>query len=522
MDYNLWNGSSDAGKKVNIAGMEVELVEKILEMKNITKRFPGVLALDNVSMELYRGEILALLGENGAGKSTLMKILAGAYIPDSGKIYLNGKELEVSSPKEMLKKGVAVVYQELNYYNDLSIAENIFIQNLPKGKLGGVDFEQLYKKTETILKKVGLNYDPRTLVSNLSVAEKQMIEIAKAISKEAKVLVMDEPTSSLNEAETENLFALLREMTKNGISVIYISHKMSEIFALTDRVEVLRDGCYVGTVRTNETNVDELVSMMVGRTITDMYPKKEISLGRTILEVKNLRADRINNVSFQIRAGEIVGLFGLMGSGRTEIAEMIFGKKKIHGGTVLIDGEEVHIEKPSDAIKAGIGYVPRERKQEGLVLTASLGENIAYASLKELGKYGFMQRKKEKQTVLGWIEKLRIKAPGWKVCINSLSGGNQQKAVIAKWLQRKPKVLILNEPTRGIDVGAKVEIYRLMEELCQQGMAILVISSEMPEIMGIADKIVIVHEGSIKGECGRQEFSQEKLMHMAIGGTGNG
>lgn len=496
-------------------------MNRILEMKDITKSFPGVLALDHVSLELYEGEILALLGENGAGKSTLMKILAGVYAPDSGSISFDGEALEISNPKAMLGKGVAVVYQELNYYNDLSIAENIYISNLPKGKLGGVAYERLYRDTEKILEKVGLRHNPRTQVSQLSLAEKQLLEIAKALSREARILVMDEPTSSLNDTEAQNLFSLLRDMVKNGISVIYISHKMEEIFALSDRVEVLRDGCNIGTVSTKETNVGELVSMMVGRTIKDMFPKEEIPLGETILEARHLKADRVHDVSFSVRAGEIVGFFGLMGAGRTEIMEAVFGKRKLYGGDILVEGKPVIIRKPSDAIRAGVGYVPRERKQEGLVLTGSLGENITYASLKEISRLGFIQTAKEKTAVKGWMEKLSIKAPGRSTCINSLSGGNQQKAVIAKWLQRRPKVLILNEPTRGIDVGAKVEIYNLIEELCKQGLAILVISSEMPEIMGITDRVIVIHEGTIAGECARQDFTQERLMHMAIGGEEN-
>ena len=498
--------------------MVVIELEKILEMREITKQFQGVLALDHVSLELGKGEILALLGENGAGKSTLMKILAGAYTPDSGEIYFNGEKLDVGNPRTMLKKGIAIVYQELNYYNDLSIAENMFVGEIPTGKCGFVAYRKLYQDTEMQLRRVGLKHNPKTLVSKLSVAEKQMIEIAKALSRDAKVFVLDEPTSALNDTEVRRLFAILREMTKEGISIIYISHKMDEIFELADRVEVLRDGRNIGTIPTRETNINQLVSMMVGRTITDMYPKTEVEKKGVALSVEHLCADHVNDVSFHVRAGEIVGLFGLMGAGRTEIVETIFGKRKRTGGSIHVNGEAVKISSPADAIRSGIGYIPRERKNDGLVLTASLSDNITYAYLKQLTRGGFIEFKKERDVVKTWIERLNIKTPGASVCIDSLSGGNQQKSVIAKWLLSEPKVLILNEPTRGIDVGAKVEIYCLMEELCRQGMAIVMISSEMPEVMGISDRIVIIHEGRVSGECARRDFSQEKLMLMAIGG----
>lgn len=492
-------------------------MEAILEMKQISKSFPGVIALNNVSLELYPGEILALLGENGAGKSTLMKILAGAYVPSSGSIYFCGEKLDHIDPRNMLEKGVAVVYQELNYFSDLSIAENIYAGNLPTGPLGNVDFRKMFQDTEKLLEQVGLRHSPRTLVSKLSVAEKQMLEIAKALSKQAKVLVLDEPTSALNDNEVLTLFALLRNMVKDGLSVIYISHKMDEIFSLSDRVQVLRDGCSIGCVNTKEADVGQLVTMMVGRTITDMYPKTAIEPGETVLEVSHLEADGVRDVSFCVRAGEIVGLFGLMGAGRTEIVETIFGKRRRTGGVICVSGTPVQPRKPAEAVRAGIGYVPRERKKDGIVLTSSVGNNITYAYLKALCKLGFVRMSKERKAVDSWIERLRIKTPLAGTCINSLSGGNQQKAVIAKWLQGQPKVMIMNEPTRGVDVGAKVEIYHLMEELCREGMAILMISSEMPEVLGIADRVLVVHEGRLVGECRREDFSQERLMRMAIG-----
>ncbi len=494
-------------------------MEKLLEMKNITKRFPGVLALNKVHLELHQGEILALLGENGAGKSTLMKILSGAYVPDEGEIYFEGEQLEPKNPGEMLNKGIAVMYQELNYLDDLSIAENIFLGNLPLSKWGKVNYKKLYNDTQKLLDIVGLKYDPKKEAVHLSIAEKQLMEIAKVLSKKNKVLVMDEPTSALNESEAKLLFKLLRELVQDGKSIIYISHKMDEIFEISDRVEVLRDGTYIDTVKTKETNAVKLVSMMVGRTIDDMYPKEVIRHGDVVLEVKGLTGAQIHDVSFNIKAGEIVGLFGLMGSGRTEIAEMIFGKRKVLSGTVTVNGKEVPMKSPAEVIKSKIGYVPRERKKDGLVLSSTVSENMTYIYLKKLRKSIGLNKSLESKVVGEWIEKLNIKTPSPNTIVDSLSGGNQQKVVIAKCMLDEPKVLMLNEPTRGVDVGAKVEIYKMIENLCKMGIAILMISSEMPEIMGIADRIVVVHEGKITGECSREEFSQEKLMLLAIGGN---
>jgi len=493
-------------------------MSKLLEMKNIRKCFPGVVALDNVSLDIESGEVLALLGENGAGKSTLMKILSGAYTQDEGEIFLEGEKMECKTPGEIIEKGIAVMYQELNYLNDLSIAENIYLGNLPMTKYGNVDYKELYADVERLMKIVGLERDPRTEAWELSVAEKQMMEIAKVLSKNNKVLVMDEPTAALNETEIQKLFKLIRELTADGKAIIYISHKMDEIFEISDRVEVLRDGKYIGTKRTKETNARELVSMMVGRDIDDMYPKEKIECGDVALKAHKLCGKEISNVSFEVKQGEILGFFGLMGSGRTEIMETIFGVRSLTSGYIEIDGEKVVIKNPEAAIKAGIAYVPRERKSEGLVLEGTVKENMTLAYLKELKASFGLKLKQEKDLVAAWINKLEIKTPSMNAQINSLSGGNQQKVVLAKWLVNRPKVLILNEPTRGVDVGAKVEIYKLIEDLCKEGLAIIMISSETPEIMGISDRILVVCEGRINGECSREEFEQERLMMMAIGG----
>ena len=494
-------------------------MEKILEMKNITKRFPGVLALNNVSLDLYSGEVLALLGENGAGKSTLINILSGARTPDSGEIFYCGEKLPVCTPGEMLEKGIAVIYQELNYFKDLSIAENIFLGRLPLTKFSTVDYKKMHHDAKKVMDSVGLTKDPTVDVVNLSIAEKQLVEIAKALSMENnRILVMDEPTAALSEAEVQKLFALIRVLTAQGKAVIYISHKMNEIFEISDRVQVLRDGTYIGTKKTSETNPAELVSMMVGRTITDMYPKEYIEKGESCFRVEGISGEKCKDVSFSVNYGEILGVFGLMGAGRTEIMETIIGVRKLHSGSIEIEGKSIKIRNPEDAVNAKIAYLPRERKSDGLVMVSEVKENMTLSYLKELQGIIGLNLKKEKAVVSDWVKKLNIKTPSINTPISSLSGGNQQKVALAKWMLIDPKLLILNEPTRGVDVGAKVEIYRLIEEFCKAGLAIIMISSETPEIMGISDRIIVVHEGTITGELKREEFNQEKLMFMAIGG----
>lgn len=494
------------------------IMEKVLEMKNITKRFPGVLALDSVELDLHKGEILALLGENGAGKSTLMKILSGAIQYDTGEILLEGKPLVGNTPGDIINQGIAVMYQEINCLEELSIAENIFNGNLPVNRIGNVNYKKLRVDTAKLLLEVGLEKDPLTIVNTLSTAEKQMMEIAKVLSKENKVLVMDEPTSALNDVEVGQLFELITKLADEGKSIIYISHKLDELFAISNRIEVLRDGRYIGTVKTQETTPHQLVSMMVGRDIDDMFPKEDIELGDVVLDVDRLSGSHIKDISFNVRSGEILGMFGLMGAGRTEIVETIFGKRKKTGGSIRLMGKEIKIKNPRAAIKNKIVYVPRERKSEGLCMEGSVKENLTLTYLEELSWLMGLNIKKKRFLVNNWIKKMNIKTSSMDTPISALSGGNQQKVVIAKWLITEPEVLILNEPTRGVDVGAKVEIYKLIEELCKSGLAIIMISSETPEIMGIADRIVTVHEGRVTGELEREAFDQEKLMFMAIGG----
>ena len=498
--------------------MEKELV---LQMKGITKTFPGVKALSNVDLELYKGEVLALLGENGAGKSTLIKTLSGDYSADEGEIWINGKQVIGADPRKTLALGVSVIYQEMNLGASISIAENIFIGHLPLRKSGLVDFKKLRMMAQEALDRVGLvDVDPFDPVGGLSIAQMQMVEIAKALSQGARILVMDEPTAALNDEEIDILFGLVRQLQAEGCAIIYISHRLDEVFQITDRIQVMRDGCRVANLNTSETNKNELIAHMVGRQMHDMYPERDQShIGDVIMKVEGLCSNYIKDVSFEVRKGEILGFFGLMGSGRTEIVEMVFGARKRTAGKIFIDGEEMKIEEPADGKNAGMGYVPSDRKGQGLFLTQSVALNVSNNVLDDISNViGILDFKKEAKLVNEWIDALRIKTPSMDTITKSLSGGNQQKVVLAKWLTSKPKVLILNEPTRGIDVGAKAEIYNLVNELSKQGLSFIMVSSELPEVMAMSDRVVVIHEGKYKGTVMREDFTQEKLLATAIGG----
>ena len=498
--------------------MEKELV---LQMKGITKTFPGVKALSNVDLELYKGEVLALLGENGAGKSTLIKTLSGDYSADEGEIWINGQQVIGADPRRTLALGVSVIYQEMNLGASISIAENIFIGHLPLKKSGLVDFKKLRVMAQEALDRVGLtDVDPFDPVGGLSIAQMQMVEIAKALSQGARILVMDEPTAALNDEEIDILFGLVRQLQAEGCAIIYISHRLDEVFQITDRIQVMRDGCRVANLNTTETNKNELIAHMVGREMHDMYPERDQShIGDVIMKVEGLCSNYIKDVSFEVRKGEILGFFGLMGSGRTEIVEMVFGARKRTAGKIFIDGEEMKIEEPADGKNAGMGYVPSDRKGQGLFLTQSVALNVSNNVLDDISnKIGILDFKKEAKLVNEWIDALRIKTPSMDTITKSLSGGNQQKVVLAKWLTSKPKVLILNEPTRGIDVGAKAEIYNLVNELSKQGLSFIMVSSELPEVMAMSDRVVVIHEGKYKGTVMREDFTQEKLLATAIGG----
>jgi len=463
-------------------------------MKGITKQFPGVLALDNVDLELEPGEVLAIIGENGAGKSTMMKLLSGALITETGEIYLDGELIDpAKNPRDRIDMGISIIYQELTNLDEMTVAENLFMGDLPlKGKLvKTVDYKALRMRSKELLTRFSLPYDPFSLMKTLTVAEKQMVEILRAVSKNVRVLIMDEPTSSLSETEVEALYGLIRELKARNVSIIYISHKLDEVFAIADRVQIMRDGKRVAVHKVKDVTSEQLVELMVGREINDMYPKEETEIGKIVFEAENIVCELAKDVSFNVRKGEILGLFGLLGSGRTEAVEAIIGKREKEGGKVRLEGEEIQFVSPIKAKEKGVAYVSSDRKKEGLVLMQTVAANISATKIDELCKGLVMDFDKEKALAAEWIDNLNIKTPSPFVLTESLSGGNQQKIVIAKWLATDPKVLILNEPTRGIDVGAKVEIYKIMEDLCKRGIAVVMISSELPETIGICDRIVV-------------------------------
>jgi len=489
----------------------------VLEMKSITKAFPGVLALNSFEIDLRKGEVLGILGENGAGKSTLIKILAGVYQMDSGEILMEGRNVTFKNPQDANNAGIRVIYQELNTLEALTIAENIFLGELNNDTpFRTVNWRMLNKMASGVLSRLDVDLNPRTVMEDLTIAEKQVVEIAKAIWKEAKILVMDEPTAALSEKDTQTLFNVIRLLKKSGHSIIYISHRLDEIFEITDRVTVLRDGNKIATVNTSETNRDELIRVMVGRELKDMYPKRKVPIGDVVLEVENLNVeDKLYDISFELREGEILGVFGLLGSGRTELVNALFGVIPKQSGRIKVNGKFVNIRNPIDARENKLGLVPLDRKNEGLALILSVKENLTLSNIEDLGTGMLINKRNEEQKAIRWINEVNIKTPSIMTEINSLSGGNQQKVVLAKWLESGSKIMILNEPTRGIDVGAKVEIYQLMESLCENGAGIIMVSSELPEILSIADRVIVLNEGKLVAEFKQEEASQEKLMNAA-------
>ncbi|MDR1795960.1 MAG: sugar ABC transporter ATP-binding protein [Clostridiales Family XIII bacterium] len=491
-----------------------------LQMKGITKQFPGVLALDDVDLEVRPGEVLAVIGENGAGKSTLMKILSGALVTEQGEVFLDGELIGPDkTPRERMELGIAIIYQELTNLDEMTVAENLFMGDIPlKGRvIKTVDYKALWARSKELLTRFNLPYDPFSLMKTLTVAEKQMVEILRAVSRNVKVLVMDEPTSSLSETEVAELYELIHELKDRGVAILYISHKLDEVFAIADRVQVMRDGKCVAVHNIGEVVTEQLVELMVGREIEDMYPKEEAEIGGVVLEAEHLACQIARDISFNVRRGEILGLFGLLGSGRTEAIEGMIGKLELEEGTVRLEGQEVSFANPIKAKDMGVAYVSADRKKEGLVLMQTVAANISVTMIDELVKGPVMDFKREAGLVEEWIGNLNIKTPSPYVATESLSGGNQQKIVIAKWLLTSPKVLILNEPTRGIDVGAKVEIYKIMEDLCKRGIAVVMISSELPESIGICDRIVVFKDGYVKGEFLRKDFTQKDILHVAVG-----
>ena len=488
----------------------------LLEMKGITKQFPGVLALDNVTLTVYPGEVLALVGENGAGKSTLMKILSGVYKKDAGEILLDGKPVEISGPLHARQLGISIIYQELNVLNNMNITENIFVGR-EKKKNGFVDKKLQHEEARRLLSRVGLEVDPHTKTGRLSTAQKQMVEVAKALSTHARMIIMDEPTSSLTDKETEMLFGIIRKLRDDGVAIVFISHRMNEIFEISDRIAVMRDGQMIQTMDAAEATEQKVIAAMVGRDVNNLFVKEPAPIGEVALEVKNLSTKHfLKDISFNVRAGEIVGFAGLVGAGRSEVMRAVFGIDPRETGEILVRGRPVNIRSTVDALRAGLGFVPEDRKEQGLILKMSVQHNASIAALPSVSKGGFLDKKRERRLAGEYIDKLRVKTPSQEQRVMNLSGGNQQKVVIAKWMATHPSVLILDEPTRGIDVGAKKEIHLLMSELVAQGVAIIMISSELPEILGMSDRIYVMHDGRIKGEIARGEATQESVMKMAI------
>ncbi|MBQ3423792.1 MAG: sugar ABC transporter ATP-binding protein [Clostridia bacterium] len=487
-----------------------------LRMTGISKRFHGVQALQKVDFEAGLGQVTALVGENGAGKSTLMKILAGIHRRDEGEIWLGGREMRLESPLAAMHSGISVIHQELNVLPNLSIWENIFVGQTPKKGMF-IDRNTCIRRTEELLGQVSLNVSPTTEARYLSTAQKQMVEILRAIAFDARIVVMDEPTSSLTRRETDVLFGIIRALKKRGIGIIYISHRMEEIMDLADRVVVLRDGRRVGALTREEMTEKKIISMMVGRELTEIFAKRPAPIGEVVLEARGLSLGFVRNVSFSVRAGEILGFSGLVGAGRSETMRMIFGIDRRDAGEIFMHGKPLNIRYPRDAIDAGIALVPEDRKEQALILGMDIRGNVSLAILRQLRDGMFVNDGRQDELTRKYVDELHVATPSIRQKVKNLSGGNQQKVVLAKWMAAKPEVLILDEPTRGIDVGAKQEIHSLMSDLAGRGVAIIMISSEMPEILGMSDRIVVMHEGRVKGELTRSEASQERIMQMAIG-----
>ncbi|MDO4321372.1 MAG: sugar ABC transporter ATP-binding protein [Lachnospiraceae bacterium] len=490
--------------------------EYIVELKDVTKAFPGVLALDKVQFNLKSGEVMALLGENGAGKSTLMKILSGVYTRDSGEMRIFGKEVGDMNPKLAQEMGVAIIHQELNMCQHLTVAQNMFLgREIMKGRQ--VDNKAMNAEAKKILDELNIDLDPETVVGDLPVSKQQMVEIAKALSTKAKILIMDEPTSALTSKEIDDLFVIIRKLKADGKGIVYISHRLEELQHIVDRVTIMRDGKYILTNDFSAMTMEEIIANMVGREIKEKFPRISCSKGKKILEIKNLNAGRmVRDVNFELYEGEIVGFAGLMGAGRTETTRAIFGVDQKDSGQIILDGKEVKITCPMDAIKAGIVLAPEDRKKDGLCTKLSIRDNIALPNLDILcDKLGVVNRKKEKEMSDKAASDLKIKLPNDQVDAGSLSGGNQQKVVVGKWLARNSRVVIFDEPTRGIDVAAKVEIYNLMNQLKAQGIGVMFVSSEMPEVMGISDRIIVMCDGRITGELMREDATQDQILTYA-------
>ena len=486
-----------------------------LSMKNITKTYPGVIALNNVSVDFVKGKVHALMGENGAGKSTLMKILSGAIYPDSGHFVFKGQEYDRITPAQAQEIGIQIVHQELNLISTLSVTENIFMGSFI-GNGVTVDFAEMRRRTQQYFDEYDITgISPDAIVEDLTIAQMQLVEIVKAISRNVEVIILDEPTSPLTTFETEILFRIIGTLKSKGVTIIYISHRMSEIYRIADHITILRDGTKIATHDIGDVTRADLIRMMVGRDLTETYPERKTTPGEVVLEARNVCGNGMKNLNLKLRKGEILGLAGLVGAGRTEFVRLIYGADKLESGTLLLNGKEIRVRTPANAVDLGIGLLPEDRKSEGVILELSIAENIALPILKSISKMLTISRQKEKAIVENHVNSLRIKTPSFAQLVRNLSGGNQQKVVVSKWLASNAQVLIFDEPTRGIDVGAKQEIYQLMNQLTEKGISIIMISSEMEELIGMSDRIVALREGNIVGElASRDQFSQEAIMQL--------
>ncbi len=492
------------------------MTEYILELKNMTKRFSGVEVLHEVSFSLRSGEVHALLGENGAGKSTLVKVMTGVHQPDKGEIYLDGKRVSFVDTRESRQLGIAAIYQELSLFPDLDVAENIFVGRQPTTTGGRIDWRKLYADAEQLLLSLGVHLDLKQKARSLSIAQQQMVEIARAFSINARILIMDEPTSSLTLNEVADLFRLVRRLREEGAAIVFISHRLEELFELADRVTIMRDGSYVDTCSMKDVTRDDLIRLMVGRTITDLFPKQDVKPGEVMLKVENLaRAGSFRDVSFELRRGEILGMAGLVGAGRTNVARAIFGVEPATAGSIQLEGREVAITSPQQAIKLGLAYVPEDRQLHGLIPAMPITSNISLPMLFKYARRGWLQDKTERKAAYDAALQMEVRANNIWQMARELSGGNQQKIVLAKWLSTKPRILILDEPTRGIDVGTKAAVHALMSKLAAEGMAILMISSELPEILGMSDRVIVMREGHMTAHFSRAEATQEKIISAA-------
>ena len=492
--------------------------EPIVEMRVVAKHFGGVQALRGVDFQLFPGEVHALLGENGAGKSTLVKILGGIYKPDAGVVKIGGEAIEMRSPTQAQALGIAVVQQEPKLFPDLDVAENVFMGRHPRDRFGRIDWKRMYREVDALLASLDVPLSSHTPVQGLSIAEQQLVEIAKALSIQARVLVLDEPTAALSAHEVEELFTIVKQLRERGVAILFVSHRLEEVFAIADRLTVFRDGTHIITAPVSEMTTEEIIKHMVGRELSNLFPKSETEIGDVVLEVRHLtRPGVFSDVSFQLRKGEILGFAGLVGAGRTEVARVLFGIDQAESGEIWFKGKKVSIHSPQQAMDYGIAYVPEDRHQQGLVMNFSIATNVTLSILDKVSRLGLIDPRQERKIASDYSSQLRVRSAGVEQQVSALSGGNQQKVVLSKWLATNPSILILDEPTRGIDVGAKAEVHRIISDLAASGLAIILISSELPEVLAMSDRVIVLHEGRVTGMFERAEATQEKVMFAATG-----